>query len=694
MHLGQRVPIGYFRLLAIVLVLAVTSVAAEHSPLLPRPQKAEYGNGQLRVRDLGICFGSKPSLEDRFSATELSRLIKERSGIEVPIWENCDHKPALVLTRTGAVDPLPMPDEVPGPQSRESYSLKVTAAGAEIRGRSSAAVFYGVQTLGQLIEGQGEQAVLPEVEIDDWPSMAYRGVMVDVGSEGMMCTPEEVERQLDFAARWKVNQHYFYNEANIELQGYPLLNPGARFTQDQVRQFIAYGRERHIDVIPCLEMFGHLHDLFRIEKYADLADFPHGGEFNPENPKVKTLLRDWANQYTQLFPSWFVNIGFDETWQIAKAAEQLGASATPAKLFVDQLNFVAQLFQQRGKRVMAWADIMVKFPEIVAQLPPGLIAGPWCYDAKPDPEYKHWLAPLVEKGVPHLVVTGVNNWDEISPDFDTANENIDTFLAAGRKSHALGLINTFWTDSGQNLLRQCWPGLAYGAIAPWQSTPVDKAHFYSEYSDQVYGAQAGAEVAVALQDLTQSETDFQKAAGDGSTDALWEDPFTPRALSRSREDHEDLRQTRLLAEDAEEHLMQAVALGGDAKVLDSLLVGSRLLDYAGMRYLYALEIFNTWEPQRQLPQPPKSLWEAIGPGIWPQTHGRFSDLMDGITELRAFYRANWLEQYTSYRLGTALGRFDAEYEYWRRLQARFQAFAGQYKGGQPLPSLDSMVHGH
>ena len=164
-----------------------------------------------------------------------------------------------------------------------------------------------------------------------------------------------------------------------------MLNPEARFTQDQVRQIIAYGRERHIDVIPCLELYGHLHDLFRIEKYADLSDFPHGGEFNPSNPKVKALLSDWVDQFAQLFPSAFVHIGFDETWEIDKAAKQEGIGATPAKLFIAQLNNVANRFEQHGRRVMAWGDIMVKYPDIVAQLPPGIIAGAWYYAATPDP---------------------------------------------------------------------------------------------------------------------------------------------------------------------------------------------------------------------------------------------------------------------------------------------------------------------
>jgi hypothetical protein len=110
-----------------------------------------------------------------------------------------------------------------------------------------------------------------------------------------------------------------------------------------------------------------------------------------------------------------------------------------------------------------------------------------------------------------------------------------------------------------------------------------------------------------------------------------------------------------------------------------------MLDYEGMKYLYALEIAGTWEQERQQKGSPERLWEIMNRGI------TYDDLMDEITELRRIYRANWLEEYTPYRLGKALGRWDAEYEFWRGLQARFRAFSRGYKSGEPLPPLDSIV---
>src|SRR5262249_7846474 len=145
---------------------------------------------------------------------------------------------------------LPRDTESTGPDSREAYTLEVTSKGVEIRGRSSAGVFYGVQTLLQMVEGTGADAVLPVVEIKDWPALAYRGVMIDF-SEGELTRVSEVKPQIDLMARFKANQYYFYSEASIEFDGYDIVTPEGRYSRDEVRHVIDYARRRHIDVVPC-----------------------------------------------------------------------------------------------------------------------------------------------------------------------------------------------------------------------------------------------------------------------------------------------------------------------------------------------------------------------------------------------------------------------------------------------------------
>jgi len=667
-------------------------VSAQHRPLLPRPQEIHYGPGELALQGLAICFASTPAREDMFAGSELSNQLSVRADATIPVREGNSCPRGILLERTGGIDPLPVPGEPAGPDSREAYSLNVTSEGVTVSARSSAGLYYAVETLLQLVEGSSAQAVLPVVEIKDWPALAYRGVMVDM-SHGALPTEKEVERQLEFMARWKANQYYFYSEDSIELEGYPLLNPGGRFSQDELRRIIAYGRARHIDIVPCLELYGHQHDLFRVEKYATLADMSHGTEFDPRNPEVNPLLTDWVTQLAELFPSPFVHIGFDEAFQIEQAARQGGVAAQPAQLFIRQLSAVDELFKKYGKTVMAWGDIMVKYPEIVSKLPSGLIAVAWEYDPGPESHYEHWLGPLAAQHIPHMIASGVTCWNHVMPDYARSFENIDTFLASGRKSGAMGLMNTLWTDDAQNLLRTAWPGVAYGAVAAWQSSPVDRQHFFADYSGQIYAPSVAPEVAQALRDLEGSELALQKAIGDETMLALWRDPFSPATLKQSTDHLADLRQTRLLAEDAETRLEHAISEGGDRTILECLLVGSRLLDYAGERFQTAPELETLWRnlgPSRPKDEAWWNNWESQ---VTYQDHSRIIDLMDAITELRPQYRAAWLDEYTAYRLDSALTRWEAEALYWRALQERLLTFSEKSHEGQSLPPLETVVQG-
>ena len=164
------------RLVSLVVLLSSLSLgaSAEFNPLLPRPQEIHYGSGWLRVRGVRVHLPPGSTEEDRFAAQTLAQFLSDRAKGAMEISEGDASEPAIVLIRSGAVDPLPVPDERPGPESREAYWLKVTPRGAEIRAVSSAGLFYGVQTLCQLVEGSAEEAKLPEVEIHDWPALAYR----------------------------------------------------------------------------------------------------------------------------------------------------------------------------------------------------------------------------------------------------------------------------------------------------------------------------------------------------------------------------------------------------------------------------------------------------------------------------------------------------------------------------------------
>lgn len=667
----------------------------EHSPLLPRPQQIQYGTGSVALRAMHIVFRAQANAADEFAAEQLRGWLEKRTGQAVSIGAYGNGAGAelpIVLERKGSEDlPLALPGVQPGPNSPEAYDLTVNEQGVTIQARSSAGIFYGAETLRQLVEGEGTGAVLPEVEIHDWPSMAYRGTMVDI-SHGPLPTEKEIDRQLDFLARWKANQYYLYTEDSLELTGYPLLNTNARLSKDEVRRIVAYGRERHIDVIPNFDLYGHEHDLFRIEQYSGLSDEPHGTEFDASNPKVKSLLTDWVNQFADLFPSPFASIGFDETFQIEAATHATGAAAMPASLFARQLSAVAGLFQQRGKTVMAYDDIMVKYPEVIPQLPKGLIAVAWYYTSE-DPNYRRWLGPFEARHIPYIVQPGVTSWAQIFPDFDTSSKNIDTFLAAGRRSGALGLVNSMWADDAQLLFRMSLPGMAYGAAAPWQSTPMDKNAFFPDYARQMYPAAVAPDMARALTELTAAETDIQKLLSNSLAFAVWDDPFSPVWYGKLAAHRQDLHETRMHAEAAETALIDARNLGADGEAVNSLLIGSELLDYAGEKFQTALELSDIWKSFGPNKPSDDRWWNEWSSRVTYYDHSYVTDLMDRISDLEPDYRAEWLNEYTPYRMRAALGRWDAEYQYWRGVHQRLREFEESTHAGQPLPPLDKVIDG-
>jgi hexosaminidase len=277
----------------------------------------------------------------------------------------------------------------------------------------------------------------------------------------------------------------------------------------------------------------------------------------------------------------------------------------------------------------------------------------------------------------------------MAPNFSVTFANIDGFLADGRKYGTLGIINTNWSDDAQVLYRATLPGMAYGTIAGWQSAPMDRGRFFADYCARFYSDAVAAEMAPALASLTEAEEAITAALGAEDMFRLWDDPFAPDRLQRVRGHLPELRQARLAAEDAQERMARAASAGGDAYSIPSLLVAARLVDYAGQKFIYATELADNFAKiGPSSTRADISFW--LGTQSAARNHGRIGDLMDLITELRDQYRQAWLDEYTPYRMAAALGRFDAEYEYWRRLQARIWEVRRNLKEGSPAPSLDSL----
>jgi hypothetical protein len=491
-------------------------------------------------------------------------------------------------------------------------------------------------------------------------------------------------------ARFKANQYYFYSEASIEFEGYDVVNPKGRYSREEVRHVIEYARQRHIDVVPCMELYGHMHNLFRFEKYADLGLPRYGGEFDPRNPRMYEVLDNWIEQTAKLFPSPWYHVGFDEPWSLGKIGVVPGKD--PYKTFMDVLQHISDKAKSHGKRIGFFADIdqgastLSKHPELLKDVPAGAIAFPWIYEVRTN--YAPFVEPLANRNIPTVITPGVWGWNELFPDYHRSFFNINELTATGRKYHTLGILNTTWTDSRQTIYRLVYPGIAFGAVASWQPERVNTNSFFRDYCAVVYPT-AVAEIAAALEELSTVEEIFEHVLHNDTQSAFWADPLAPGQLKKLQAGEGELRRARLLAESAQERVQRAMRKSSDP-TLKSLLLAARLFDYLGMKSLYALE----WaEYFRQLKENPKKelVQLYIGNQMNSTTYGMLTDLREMISELRGEYREAWLEEATPFRLQSALYRWDAEWNYWTAVQRLLtqQVFQG-WKEGEPFPPLESI----
>jgi hexosaminidase len=667
----------------VTLILLFTNTFLKAQNVLPVPQKVVSGSGKFQLLKAKIYILKDTYDSNQNTIDQFVSQVKQQTGIILKKTNrNKKSGPIIVLNIDNQGSALPLPREKPGNLSREEYKITVTTDKAEITAKSGAALFYALQTLQQLIKNEGVNFYINEVYIEDYPAFAYRGVMMDFAHGGLL-TESEIMKQIDFLSRWKMNQYYFYNEVSIELKGYSLINYKAQYSQEQIRRIIEYGRKRYIDVIPFVNFYGHLHELLRLEKYNGLGFGKYGHDLDPRNSEVQSILKDWIKQYVELFPSPFIHVGFDETWETERLS---GSDSTiaPKEFYLRQLDFVAKTVQSFGKTVMVWTDISKNYPDIISQFPREIIPVVWDYSSD-SASIRRWIKPILKEKLPFFIQPAVDGWAHIYPTKYTYS-NIDMCLKAGLDNSAIGYITSVWTDAVQPLLRNSWMFMAYGCAVSWQGSTLDKDEFISRYSEIVY-PEIAEQMNIAFQKMAESQSYLEKCLRRHTQTEMWTNPFSEYSLQHTKDHIDDYKKARLAAESAQESLISAFQHGTDDTVfIKTLLVNSRLLHYTATRFLWAKTITDRWNQAVQLPG---NKYMISYNDIKESPHGLIADVLDYCTEIKEEYRQAWLSENMPYRLGTITGRFDEEYLLWRGIAAKLVEYHYNGKKNQPVKFEDT-----
>ena len=646
------------------LIFAQTSES--HSPLklIPQPKEVQLHAGSFHVKEttrILVEFGHQA--EDRIAAETLAEEIQDRSGLKVSITgEKSDAKQArstIILARLQDQKVkkfLATKALVADSIGDQGYLLFADKTHLIVAANTGQGLFYGVQTLRQLLHEDAGRLLCPAVSIRDWPSMEWRGVQDDI-SRGPIPTEDFMKRQIRTLAAYKVNLFALYMEHVFDFASQPLVGPKeAALTPQEIKALVLYAKGLYVTILPEQQTFGHLHHMLKYEIYADVAERPHGHVLTPTKERSYEIIKSMYADLVPLFPGAFLHIGGDETFELGRGQTVARAGEVGlGRVYLDHIQRVSAILQPYHKQLMFWGDIALKYPQLLGALPKDMIAVPWDYD--PKTSYESIIKPYRDAGLQVVVAPGANNWNQVWPDLDDAYVNIRNFTRDGQKLGAMGMLNTTWNDDGESIYGMAWPALVFGAGAGWQAGECDIDEFKNGY-DWAFYRNDDTNFRDALDNLDRGHQALEKNHIAVETDDLfWADPFTPEGAKLMQKLLPAAADMRLDAEHALESLYRNGAKAhANQSTLSDMILGAWHWDALGMKAQFTQEInqfyWDAFQNQTDADRVGNDLAEIT------DINARLEDLRDATTRLSEMYREAWLREYSPYWLDNVLVRYD------------------------------------
>lgn len=659
--------------------------------LLPAPKRMQLASGRFSVSPATrILIDARHAAEDRLAAETLVDEIREQSGMKLPM------EPASAAPKEANVIVLARLDDrglraaldsrgirIEEKLGDQGYVLIADGARILVAGNSAQGLFYGVQTLRQLLRPDGKALICPAVILQDWPSMTWRGVHDDI-SRGPILTMDYFKKQVRVLSSFKVNLLALYMEHVFDFQAHPLVAPKeAALTPEEIKELVAYAKKYFVTILPEQQAFGHLHNVLKYEAYSAVAETPHGHVLTPTKEASYDLIRSFYSELVPLFPGPFFHIGADETFELGQGQTKARAAEVGlGRVYLEHLQKVHEILQPYHKQLLFWGDIAVKYPQLLNILPKDMIAVPWEYSART--EFESLVKPFHDAGLQTMVSPGASNWKVIWPDFETAYVNIRNFVRDGQKYDSIGVLNTTWSDDGESLYEMTWPALVFGAAAGWQPGESSIADFESAY-DWAFYRNTDSTFLDAIRNLNRTHSLLRQAKFENAADDLfWSDPFTETGASEMQRALPVARDLRLAAEQALTSLYtNRQKARANAETLDAMIFAALRLDALGMKIQYTQEIAafyaDAFANSSDADCVQRDLDEISS------MNARLQDLRDSTTRLRELYAKNWLSEDRPYWLPNVLVRYDT---FARELQQKIVAVrqaATQFDTQKTLP---------
>ena len=373
-------------LLALIATMTIASpLRAQSSPslsLMPQPSEVTPGSGSLRIdANFSLAFtGYREARMDRAADRFFAQLRGETALVLVHAAPGT-HAPDSGATATLTVHTDHASKEVQEVGEDESYTLEVTSGGARLNAANPLGVLRGLQTFLQLVSVSPDGFVAPAVTIHDQPRFPWRGLMIDVSRHFIPL--DVLRRNLDGMEAVKMNVFHWHLSENqgfrVESRKFPKLHELGSdhlyYTQEDVRELIAYARDRGIRVVPEFDMPGHNTAWF--VGYPEIAAGPGPFEIerkwgifdpamDPTSEKTYKFLDELIGEMTKLFPDQYFHIGGDEVngkaWDANPKIQEFKKSHNLKNNEELQAYFsqrVQKIVTHHGKSVVGWDEVFI-----------------------------------------------------------------------------------------------------------------------------------------------------------------------------------------------------------------------------------------------------------------------------------------------------------------------------------------------
>jgi hexosaminidase len=699
-----------YRIGSLLLALATVASAQSSPKLIPIPREIHAAAVRPLTHGVRILCAAPCATEDQFAADDLSAALLARS---IPVAE-VDGFP-IKLTRLADNADAKFIDEM----KAEGYLITTTSTGLTVVGATAEGVFYGVQTVKQLIEGDGARATLHAANIRDWPAMKYRGLDDDM-SRLPITTLEFEKRMIRTISAYKINLYSPYFEHTQQYASNPLMAPPGSITAEEAMELVAYAKLYHITIVPEQEAFGHLHNSMTWEQYQPLVETPHGAVLAPGQPGSIALITQMFTELAAMYPGPFLHIGADETVDLGLGQTKAEVDSRGlAPVYLDFLQQIVTALKPLNRKILFWGDVAQDAPDLLKGLPQSFkdstIAIAWVYGPEPR-GYERFLTPFTKAGFETWVAPSVNNYRKVYPDNNIALTNIQRFTADGQRLGSTGQLNTIWNDDGEGLFNQDWYGILFGAAAAWQKGESSIAAFQDSYG-QVFHGDATGDLNEAQKEMMLAHAVLRDQAkeGDGTNSIFWLDPMSKDGLRIGAQVLPYAHELRLHAERALTLIAQARAAapgpppvstnpGGynpaetypsvattlrETAAIDALELGARRMDFIGLKFQLAEEIAEGYQrayamqntkDRKQRMDVSRELSDING------VNGRIQDYINTYSLLRDLFEQAWYRSNRAYGLRPTLEHYDYTIGIWEARSDKVRSAQRQWSDTHTLPT--------